>query len=255
MGYMGNPDWEYEGIECLARWISQVISLLNMWKSTFQFPLCLSLHNSPSCGNVSFLTFQQCRRKRPSRPKALHSSRVWKALLLFPAIGGTSTLGCQPSVYSDRVCSAKSPALPPHLCHCHLSAGAAWLHALQDATPHPPLTWFCNDTSKMPYAPMCNSSSLDKPGSSWELPLTSPELTFLIQSMSSTSTQGRGWEKEEASAQILLCLLYSFTFYVSAWPSAWAARCNLKELLSFIHELPCSCSLEEHGFKRWWWVC
>lgn len=42
MDYMGNPDWEHADNECFTRWISQVISLLNMWKKYISiFPLRL----------------------------------------------------------------------------------------------------------------------------------------------------------------------------------------------------------------------
>lgn len=167
--------------------------------------------------------------------------------------------GCQPSAYSDkgllRKVSCSSSTQVPPVCWSCLAPHPARHHSWQ--LPCPTLPWFYKwHLKKCPVLIfMFNSSSSDEQGSSRELSLASPVLLFLIHSMSGTSTQGRDWEKEVVPTQILLCLLYSLTFYVSAWPSTWAARCNLNELLSFIHELPFSCSLEEHSFKRLWWVC
>lgn len=85
MGSMGNPDWEHAGNEYLARCISRVISLLNMWKNILKFPLCVSLHNSSSCGNVSFLTFQQCLYE-----KAIEA----QSLAFTQSLKGFSSISC-----------------------------------------------------------------------------------------------------------------------------------------------------------------
>lgn len=165
MGYMGNPDWEDAGNECLARWISQVISLLNIWKNVFQFPLCISLHNSSSCGNVSFLTFPQSLCEKAIEVQSLALTQGLKS---FSAISCNRwNFWCQvvSLVHAlTRVCSAASPALPPQRSHCYLSAGAAWLHALQDAIPDnspiQPFPDFINYTSKKV---LCSYSCLIPP--------------------------------------------------------------------------------------------
>lgn len=149
---MGNPDLEYAGNEYLARWISQVISLLNIWRNIFQFSLCITLHNSSSCGNVSFLTFQQWLSEKAIKAWSLSLTQAWKS---FSAISCNTQSFWHQAVSLvhtlTRVCSAKSPALPPHWSHCYLSAGAAWLHALKDTSPvNSPIQSFLdfiNDTS------------------------------------------------------------------------------------------------------------
>lgn len=137
--------------------------------------------------------------------------------------------GCQPSTYSEKglfceaSCSSSTQVPLPPVCWSCLAPCPA--RHLSCQLPHPTLPWFYKWHLKKcsVLILMFNSFSLDKEGSLWELPLKSPELSFLIHSISSTSTQGRDWEKEEVPFQILLCLLYSFTFYVSAWPEQQGA--------------------------------
>lgn len=159
MGFMGNPDLEHAGNECLARCISQAISLLNVWKNIFQFSPCVSLCNSSSSGNVSFLTFQQCLYEK--------ATEVW-SLTFTQGLKSCSAISCKTWNFwcqvvglvrtLTRVCSAESPALPPHFCWSCLAPRPARHHSWQ--LPCPTLPWFINDTSKNA---LCSYSCLIPP--------------------------------------------------------------------------------------------
>lgn len=105
------------------------------------------------------------------------------------------TPGCQPSAYSDKglLCkvSCSSSTLVPLLPVCWSCLAPCSERHPSCQLPHPSLPWFYKwHLIKCPILIfMFNSSSLDKQGSSWELPSTSPECSFLIHSMSFNTRQ------------------------------------------------------------------